>query len=374
VIVRGLVLKGAQRDAIDLLAGAHDVVIEDNDISGWGRYRNTAKGGWEIGVDSDSGIRCRNVLSVERTVIQRNRIHDPRWGANSWSWGHPGGPQGTTYDSCGGNHVFRWNEIYSSDTHHYFNDGIGGSDNFTNTGFPNYDSDIYGNLVQGVMDDGIEAEGGTRNVRVWGNYLTQTGTGIASTVVGTGPMYIFRNVYNQSRKRYASSADSDDRGPFFKAGTEPDVGNGRRYVFHNTALQTPNPSGSYPLGAGIGIAGNSGEPLTNTVMRNNIFHIWKSGWTSIDQVGGYNNDGNADLYNGSMNLPSGNESAGIKGTPTYQSGNGYVSGSGGMYQLQAGSAGSGSAMRIPNFNDAYGSPDIGAHQAGTPAMKFGVNQ
>src|SRR3954469_21799115 len=98
VIVRGLTLKGAQRDAIDLVAGAHDVVIEDNDISGWGRFSYPNSAGWQIGVDSETGVRCRNVLSVERIVIQRNSIHDPRYGANSWSWGHPGGPQGTTFD------------------------------------------------------------------------------------------------------------------------------------------------------------------------------------------------------------------------------------------------------------------------------------
>src|SRR5262249_23186731 len=92
VIVRGLTLKGAQRDAIDLLQGAHDVVIEDNDISGWGRLDYTNSGGWQIGVDEDSGVRCRKVRSVERTVIQRNRSHDPRYGATRWSGGHPDGP------------------------------------------------------------------------------------------------------------------------------------------------------------------------------------------------------------------------------------------------------------------------------------------
>ena len=41
VIVRGLTLKGAKRDGIRLLAPAHHVVIEDNDISNWGRWDGT---------------------------------------------------------------------------------------------------------------------------------------------------------------------------------------------------------------------------------------------------------------------------------------------------------------------------------------------
>jgi hypothetical protein len=30
-------------------------------------------------------------------------------------------------------------------------------------------------------------------------------------------------------------------------------------------------------------------------------------------------------------------------------------------------------VRIPNFNDQYGAPDMGAAQSGTGAMVFGVN-
>jgi len=215
VIVRGLTLKGAKQDAIRLLAGAHDVVIEDNDISEWGRLRYTNSAGWKIGADMDSGIRavCKNGPEIRRIVIQGNRIHHPRYGANSWSWGHPAGPQAITFSHCGGNHVIRHNEIYSEDGR-YFNDAIGGEDNFTAAGFPNSDSDIYGNTISHAWDDAIEAEGGNRNVRIWGNYIDQTATGIATTVTHLGPVYIFRNVYNRSRMHSQRRPESDDRGPF----------------------------------------------------------------------------------------------------------------------------------------------------------------
>ena len=88
VIVRGLVLRGAQQDAIRIGPNVTDVVIEDNDIAEWGRTRED--GG---AMDLDSGIRavCRSCPEVERVTIQRNRIHHPRHGANSWSQGHPQG-------------------------------------------------------------------------------------------------------------------------------------------------------------------------------------------------------------------------------------------------------------------------------------------
>ena len=145
-------------------------------------------------------------------------------------------------------------------------------------------------------------------------------------------------------------------------------------MFHNTSLQTPNPSGTYPLGAGQGISGNTGQPLTNTVIRNNVFQIWKANWTALDEVGGYGNDANYDLYNGVLNLPVGNEANGIRSVPTYAAGHGYENADGGWYQLAPGTFGSGTGVRIPNFNDAHATPDMGAHQGGTPAMKFGVNQ
>jgi hypothetical protein len=47
-----------------------------------------------------------------------------------------------------------------------------------------------------------------------------------------------------------------------------------------------------------------------------------------------------------------------------------------MYQLAPSSPGYDTALRIPNFNDSFtgAGPDVGAHEAATPVMKFGVNQ
>jgi hypothetical protein len=372
VIVRNFILKGARVDGIRLLANAHDVVIEANDISGWGSYRATLSNGQQVGNDYEAGVRCESVATLERVVIQRNRIHDPRYGANSWSFGHPAGPQGITFNYCGGNNVIRYNEITGADGH-YYNDGIGGSDNISDKGFPNYDSDIYGNIITNTWDDAIEAEGGDRNVRIWGNYMDQTTTGVASTVDHWGPLYIFRNVYNRSRQLSEVAPDSDDRNNFAKSGSDKKYGGGRRYVFHNTLLQADNVGGQYPLGAGGGIAGTgTSTPLTNTVSRNNILHIWKTWWDSITDNGGSGNDLDNDLYNGNITAYRGAEPNGIVGTPIYAPGSGWQNWAGGMYQLDASSSGYGSAVRIPNFNDPFAAPDIGAHQSGTAPMCFGT--
>jgi hypothetical protein len=387
VVVRGLTLKGAKRDAINIVSPAHDVVIEDNDISEWGRWSGqTSVDGWKVAMEGDSAIagNCYNNPGwLERTIIQRNKIHHPRYGASSWSGiqgvsnTHPRGSNAIFLNDCGGNHVWRYNEVYG-EWGRYFNDGFGGFQNHSSKGTPNADSDIYGNIIRHVWDDAIESEGANMNVRIWGNYLDQTATGIATTSTVKGPVYLFRNVWNRSRHySQLSNLDADGRLYMFKSGSTS-AGDGRRYVFHNTMLQAPPPAGSsLTLGGGQGLSGpGGGQNLTNTISRNNIFHIFKNWWSSVSDNGGGMSPNNLDydLVNGNVTAYSGAEANRIVGTPTYKAGHGWSSDAGGNYQLQPGTNGHDAGARLPNFNDAYNGngPDMGAHEEGTAAMKLGV--
>ena len=365
VIVRGFTLKGARQDAIRISPTVTDVVIEENDISGWGRQRSGS-----LGVNLDSAIRAVCVdPTLQRVTIQRNRIRDPRYGSNSWSDGHPEGPQGITFSHCGGNHVIRYNEI-TSPSGRYYNDAIGGEDNFTTRGFPYGDTDIYGNLLQHAWDDAIEAEGANRNVRIWGNYIDSTAVGVATTLTSVGPVYIFRNVWNRSRMLERASLDQDNRNVFSKSGSRSGFGDGRRYIFHNTLLQATQAGVLYGLGGGAGLGGTgSTQPVNNTVTRNNIFHLWKPA-AAFYQIGS-GNDFRYDLYSGTLGASDSNA---IRGLPIYAAGSGWTIESGGMYQLASNSPGYDQGVRIPNFNDGFtgSAPDVGAHEAGTPAMKFGL--
>lgn len=372
VLIRGLRLKGAARDGIRLLEGAHDVVIEECDISEWGSARDPSRG-W--GADLDSAIRARRLPSLERVVVQRCRLHHPRWSTNSWKDGHPAGPQGITFEYCGGNHVFRYNEVYG-DGRHYFNDGMGGAGNYSNEGFPNRDSDVYGNLIRHCTDDALEIEGGSRNVRVWGNYLDQVQSGIASAACGLGPLYIFRNVMARSRwSPETGTSDEDKRGPFGKLGDGRGVAGGRRCFYHNTLLQPLAERSRYPLGACRGPA-SWGGPMTNTVSRNNIWHVFRPEAASVEDTRKEpGNDFDYDLYNGEIRTAPGAEPHGIRAVPRYAPGHGPECSADGKYQLAPGSPGVDQGARLPGFNDGFGGagPDVGAHEAGTPPMEFGVD-
>jgi acetyl esterase/lipase len=389
VIIRGLTIKNAGRDGIRIEDGLNDIVIENCDISGWGRIDTDAsaggKGSETWGMYGDAGIYS-NSKTLKRVIIQRNRIHHPRTDSNNWSERrekyntfHPRGPNGIYLIDTAGHHIVRYNEIGSDDDHMY-NDIVAGDANFSWRGFPNCDSDIYGNRLSHAWDDGIEAEGGNRNVRIWGNYISQSYTGIATAATSVGPIYIWRNVYDTSRKSEAPN-DAVEHGPFAKLGDHPRFGGGRRYFFHNTLLQRPPPEGSTRTqGAGGALAGGTSErPMVDVWTRNNVWHLSRpdrSGYSAGHPLTTGNNF-DYDLHTGTIRLP-GNNSIGphmIKGTPEYAPGHGAENRDGGRYSLAAGSPGFDGGEVLPTFNDGFTgkAPDLGAHEAGTSPLEFGVN-
>jgi|GEM_PF-4717583 len=381
VIIRGLTLKNGSEHAVFFGSGAQNVVIEENDISGWGRVASDDRFGKTHGA-----IHSNTNESASRIIIQRNKIHHPRHDTNSWGetrsdiseqpWGtHPGGPQAVYLYNTGGNHVIRYNSIYS-DNEHRFNDCIGGGANFGDKGFPRKDSDIHGNYMEKCWDNGIEAEGGNKNIRIWGNYFTETYRPLATRDTNVGPAYIWRNVSDVIEKfpKEQYSWSDDPGGSFHKAGGE-DGDDWGVFEFHNTVLQPTISGVTRKVGAKEGPQG----PMDNTITRNNIFQVYcPDSCYSIDMTSGSNyNDYDYDLYNGKLDIPSGQESHGIKGVPIYAGNNAFNSSNfTGSYTLASNSPGFDQGVVINNFNTGYTNgtaPDIGAHEAGMPAMEFGVN-
>lgn len=361
VIIRGLLLKGAKQHGIYLDSGVHDVVIENNDISGWGQVDSN---GW--GVNLQSAV-FSNSSSVERIIVQGNKLHHPRHDTNSWlENGHPQGPQAITLTNSAGHHIFRYNEVYSDDAH-YFNDIFGANSNFSYQGFPNRDSDIYGNYLQRAWDNPIESEGANLNVRIWGNFIDHSYSPFGLAATSVGPLYVFRNISAHSLKGPGDPA-SDDRGRIFKLGnfTSGGVfyGDGRMYLFHNTAFQ---PTPSLGVSGGIDTFASEGK-ARNIISRNNIFSVHKSTDNSIRDNGSISNpefasDFNYDLYNGLISSSGTHEAQGIKGLPTYSN----------QYFLSPTSLGLDRGLHLANFNDSYSgqAPDMGAFETGLPALEWG---
>lgn len=380
VIIRDLVVRGPRLHGI-ALRNVTDIVIEDCDISGWGT--NKRNGQARYGQNYHAGIYSDS-KQLSRVVVQRCRIHHPRSSANNWGAkgepdtvenGHPQGPQGIVFAESAGNHVIRYNEIYS-DEEHGFNDGMGAWENRGFAGFPNRDSDIYGNRISNVWDDGIEAEGADMNVRIWGNFVDQTfmAFGLASTSLG--PLYVFRNVSGLTRRDPPQT--SDPRGAYphggglFKLGAparfEPFV-NGRVFLFHNTIGQPLREGRRAGAMHGIFVT-ESKLRLRNVVSRNNILDVRLPANDAIkDPPDNTTNDYDHDLITGVITARSGQEPHGLLASPQYAE----TAAPAGAAPLAGGSPGRGAAERLPGFNDGdCTAPDVGAAQNGAPALSFGV--
>ncbi|MFO7907479.1 MAG: right-handed parallel beta-helix repeat-containing protein [Pirellulaceae bacterium] len=369
VIVRNLTLKGAgdaerkgsRPSHAVLIEGGHDIVIEHCDISDWGRL-NPDRG---FGYNMESAIASR-CPTLKRLVIQRCKLHHPTFDGSNWYEPeyptHSRGPQCISLFNAGGNHVVRYNACYS-DMEHMFNDIIGGASNGSYEGSPGPDSDIYGNYVSHCWDDGLEVEGGSRNVRVWDNYITQCMMMIGNAACSIGPLYIWRNVATRAQWR-----PGDKGGYFLKmgfAGGEKWM-TGHMYIFHNTIFK----SGEYlPTGA----LGGS-RIVKHTVSRNNIFQVRSpNNRCASNNENNIDNDFDYDLING--RVPDDQEPHAVRGVPVYIEEAGLDSDTrSGRFQLKPDSPGANAGVVIPNFSDGYtgDAPDMGAHQRGQPPIQYGV--
>jgi hypothetical protein len=376
VIVRGVEIRNAARDGIRIRKNRHDIVVEQCYITFWGRMGGPETYG-NIG-DYDSGVYGDD--GTWNLTIHRNLIEYPRGASNDWETGHPGGPQGVSVFQSKGGNVIRYNDILTTEDHG-FNDGIGGGDNFSKVGNMNRDADIYGNIIQSVWDDAIECEGANMNVRIWGNYLKQYFMGIASASTTYGPLYMFRNIFAESRRGHRNTMG----GSMFKTGErEPNAG-GRRYIFHNTALQ---PNGPYGVISRI----------QNTITRNNIFDV--PGRMPADTGRGIPCDYDYDFLSGGGSGPTQEKhSAKITATPSgtrlfvtsfdlefyprstlnainwgahpYEFGERKVNVTDPVIWVKNPMIDGGAVL--PGFNDNFkgSAPDIGAFEVGAPPLQFG---
>lgn len=214
-----------------------NIVVDGNDISGYI---------WH-------GIRTQNssIITIQNNKINRTRDLDAATGNGHGIAIWDNDPLVVNE----GQFVIRNNNLIDSSgifptTSRYW-DTIGGGSNFEIEGFVSRDSDIYRNSITGCTDDGIEADGGLTNVRIYENYIWSDGkcwSAISSAPTIVGPLYIFRNLFD---------------GDFAYMFKEGQASTGNKYYYNNTSYNpAPNPKGNNHSMSNPGHA--------NTTTRNNI--------------------------------------------------------------------------------------------------------
>jgi len=370
VIVRGIEIRNAARDAVIIRKGRHDVVVEQCFMAFWGGIGGPRTYG---NIGGGSAIYAED--GTWNLTLQRNLIEEPRGAANDWETGHPAGPQGISVIQSKGGNVIRYNDIIATEDHGY-NDGIGGGSNFSDVGNMNRDSDIYGNNIQSVWDDPIESEGANMNVRIWGNYLNKYFMGVATASTTFGPIYIYRNIFGESRKGHRNSTG----GSMFKLGGRDQFQGGWRYFLHNTAVQPDGPYGSV-------------SRCANCYARNNIFDVpGRSGSSRPPEASSdfdYNfgapgqeehgisfsgTPASTRLYVSSYNLefyPRSSVNSIIWGAHPYEFGERKVNITDPVVQIKTPMIDGGAVL--PGFNDDFKgpAPDLGAFEVGNAPLQFG---
>jgi hypothetical protein len=357
--ISNITVQNAQRSLFYLTSGSSGNIIEYCTLRDFGREQ------------PDAGITLRgesNYNTIQNNTITSSRVADSdsthREAGISFA-----GYTGWSYPGIG--NVVRYNQIIS--VNFGISDGIGGLGNNTIIGGPYKDSDIYGNTIVAVGDDGIEAEGGGINVRIWDNtieYPHYSALGLATVTIG--PMYVFRNTcydldFSAVKTGYNEAHD------------------GHTYLYHNSFYSTQmdtRTTGIYNMG-GSGYTRNfhslnnilSGTSyqicLSSTATHSSNSFNYDCLW-STDSSGDRLIQWNGTVYANSatkwsaFQSATGQELNGVRANPL------YVSPSTGNLQLQSGSPCIDAGVILLGFNDINSpwpfnssGPDIGAYEYGS---------
>lgn len=143
--------------------------------------------------------------------------------------------------------------------------------------------DFYENVVEGCIDDFVEADGYARNVRIFDNFLNRSLSGISVAQALDGPTFVLYNVIgNCGMVPAAQRSGSENAGYPFKTngGAGADIGSGPMFFYHNTAF-TLDPHSSALL--------VKNARWQNLTLRNNVwagqrrgFEIWMAQPSPLD--------------------------------------------------------------------------------------------
>ena len=104
------------------------------------------------------------------------------------------------------------------------------------------ETDFYQNQIDGCMDDFVEVDGFSRNVRIFDNVMNRSLTGVSLAQALDGPTYVVYNVIANCGMVPAAQREGNYGYPFkLNGGPQTEIGCGPMFFYHNTAYtQDPN--------------------------------------------------------------------------------------------------------------------------------------
>lgn len=306
---------------------------------------------------NNGGVTIRDLS--HRNVIQNNVFYDT---ISGWPWDSVKATglleRGGVY--FGGSSSGRGNVIRRNIFHGFF-DGfdVCGGEPVTQTN----ETDVYGNLVYNIGDDGAQVDGWCSNVRLWDNTFHDVLVGISFAPIVEGPVYAIRNLIYRF-----GVGNTDHIGDSFKFNSSSSDRSGSIYIIHNTAVA------ALPDSSGLDLNNGSSSGWELVYSRNNI-------WSGLNYALRNRSTGqpvdldNDNLWNGQNDdlvrwgdttytaladfaQATGHEVNGLNVEP------GFVSPPNGNYTLKPTSSLIDAGVIIPGINHNYNgaAPDIGAFE------------
>ena len=132
------------------------------------------------------------------------------------------------------------------------------------------ETDFYENRLNGCLDDFLECDGFSRNIRIMNNFMDRSLTGISVAQALDGPTFVINNVIGNCGVVGAAQREENYGYPFKTNGGEgAEVGSGPLFFYHNTAYT------SDPNSRALLVKRPTWKKL---VMRNNIWCGQKAGF------------------------------------------------------------------------------------------------
>lgn len=104
---------------------------------------------------------------------------------------------------------------------------------------PTNEIDFYENVIDGCIDDFLEADGFARNVRIFDNIMNRSLSGISLAQALDGPTFVLYNTLANCGVVPAAQREENYGYPFkTNGGAQADVGSGPMFFYHNTAHTT----------------------------------------------------------------------------------------------------------------------------------------
>ena len=252
-----IVIRGFSRDAVTLDATGRSVGVT---LAGdYTRLENlTVRGSdWGVRVNNTTGVVMRGVrlTNVDKGIDGRNGVTRNLYLCDNILEGRRLWPDfANAVENVEGIVVTGQGHTVCHNRLSGFGDALGLNQN---TSIINAAIDFYGNDVLWTGDDGMELDYAHRNVRAFGNRITNAQMGVSFQPVWGGPVYVFRNVLvNMARSPYKLNNDPTGF-----------------YIFNNTSVRTlgfgNNLSFAWPS---LGYLQADGDPAyaANFEFRNNL--------------------------------------------------------------------------------------------------------